>query len=880
MGDFFRRIYYLLHRRQLEQELQNDMAVHREMLGEENGKDFGNALVLQEQSHEAWGWAWLDRFWQDLRYGFRMLRKNPGFTLVALVALGLGIGVNTALFSVVYGVLLKPLPYTQGNQLVVLRQEFVKSKAGNMGGEDNLGFSVKEIEDYRAQSRALAQVEEYHGMGFVLLDGKEPERVRTGVVSAHFFDMLGIKPYLGRLFVDADDTPGAEAVLLMSYPYWKEHYHGDPSVVGRHFRMNDKVHTVIGVLPPVPQYPQENDVYMPTVACPFRSSDMMKADRNDRMMLLFGRLKPGVSVQSGMVDMSLMAARFQQAYPESYPAAKGFMATLDSLKQKLTEDVRPLLLVLLGTAGLVLLIACANVANLALARMMRREQELAVRAAMGASRGRLIRQLLTESTLLSLVGGALGLWLASGSVGLLITFAGRFTTRAAEVTISLPVLLFTLAISVLTGLAFGSIPAFSQRVDLVNSLKESSNAATERSSRHRMRNLLAMAQVAISFMLLIGAGLMIRSFIRLQSVTGGYNGENVLSAVIPLTFQKYSSNMKVNEPAVKNFYANVVARLKDSPGIQGVALNTGAPLAPNMPQKVAFVVDNHPAPEAEKPEANFQTAGPDAFRLLGVPLISGRFFAPQDNADAPPVLIVSRGFAQHYFPNEDPLNRTISVPGDDQKRHFKIVGVVGDVNQYGLDKDPIDTAYTPFEQTPETVATLMMRTVGDPMNYVKQLRQAVYSVDPEQPIVGIKTLDQLRGDTLAATRLTSVLLGLFAMLALAIAATGLSGVTALLVSQRTREIGIRLALGAQRSQVMRMILFQGMRVVVIGLAVGLAGALVASRVMQAFMFKTAVTDPLTFAGVAIVLLLVAMIASYIPARRVTRVDPMIALRAE
>ena len=881
MGDFFRRIYYLLHRRRLEQELKNDMAVHREMLGQENQKDFGNALRLEEQSHEAWGWSWLDGLLQDLRYGFRMLRKNPGYTAVALLALGLGIGVNTALFSVVYGVLLKPLPYAQGNRLVVLRQEFAKSNAGNMGGEDNLGFSVKEIEDYRAQSRALAQVEEFHGMGFVLLDGKEPERVRTGVVSAHFFDMLGIKAYLGRLFTDSDDIPGAEAVLLLSYPYWKEHYNGDPNVVGRHFRMNDRVHTVIGVLPPVPQYPRELDVYMPTVACPFRSSEKMKANRDDRMMLVLGRLKPGETVQSGMADMSVIAARLQQAYPKSYPAELGFGATLDSLHKKLTEDVRPLLLVLLGTAGLVLLIACANVANLALARMMRREQELAVRAAMGASRGRLVRQLLTESTLLSLGGGALGLWLASGSVGLLITFAARFTTRAAEVTISIPVLLFTLLISVVTGLAFGSIPAFSQRLDLVNSLKENSNAATERSVRQRMRNLLAMAQVAISFMLLVGAGLMIRSFVRLQQVNGGYNGQNVLSAVVPLTFDKYADGkMRLNEAAVKNFYARVVGKLEGTPGIQGVALNNGAPLAPNGPQKLEFVIDNHPATAGEKREANIQVASPEAFRLLGVPLLGGRFFTPEDSKESTPVAIVSRGLARHYFRAEDPLNRTFTVPGDDDKRHFKIVGVVGDVNQYGLDKDPVDTIYTPFEQTPDSGATLMIRTAGDPMNYVRQLRTAVYSVDPEQPITNIKTLDQLRGDTLAATRLTSVLLGLFAMLALAIAATGLSGVTALLVSQRTREIGIRLALGAQRSQVLNMVMLQGLRVIGIGLIVGLIGSLLASRVMQAFLFKTTVTDPVTFIGVAAVLLAVAFIASYIPARRVTRVDPMIALRAE
>jgi putative ABC transport system permease protein len=867
MGEFFRRIYYLLHRRKLEQELQNDMAVHREMLGQEHQKDFGNSLQLQERSHEAWGWSWLDRFGQDIRYGLRMLRKSPGFTLVALLALGLGIGVNTALFSMVYGVLLKPLPYADGQQLVVLRQTFAKA-----GGE-NMGFSVKEIQDYRQQNRSMSRVEEYHTMSFILLDDREPIRVRTAVVSAHFFDMLGIKPHLGRFFTEGDETMDSDAVLVLSYPYWMKRYGGDPSIVGRRFRMNDRVHTVIGVMPPVPQYPRDSDVYMTTVACPFRSDLRHHDDRDMRMMFLFGRLKPGESLQSGAADMSLMASRLQQAYPKSYPVERGFTAGMDGLQSRLTHDVKPMLLILLGTAGLVLLIACANVANLALARMMRREQELAVRAAMGASRGRLARQLLTESTMLGLAGGALGLWLASVSLSLLVTFVERFTSRAGEVSISVPVLLFTLVVSIVTGLVFGSIPAFSQRLDLVNSLKESSNASTERSGRHRMRNLLVVGQVAISFMLLIGAGLMIRSFIKLQQVDAGYNGDHVLTANVPLNFSKY----KGNDAAVRGFFDHVLEKLKHLPGVQGAAANSGAPLAPGRPFSSPFIIEGRPvAPGQAKPEAHGEVATPDAFRLLDVPLLSGRFFDEHDTATAPPVVIISRGLARHYFPNENPIDKRISGDGE----HWgTIVGVVGDVKQFGLDRDPVDTVYEAFEQSPGAFA-LMIKTAGDPMSYVKQVREAVYSVDPTQPITDIKTLDELRGDTLAGTRLTSLLLGLFAALALAIAATGLSGVTALLVTQRTREVGIRLALGAQRSQVLRMVLTQGMRVILVGLAIGLAGALAGTRVMKALLFDTPATDPLTFAGVALVLLAVALIASYIPARRVTRVDPMIALRAE
>src|SRR6478735_7197694 len=417
----------------------------------------------------------MSTFIQDLRYGIRMLRKNPGFTLVALVALALGIGANTALFSVVYGVLLKPLPYAQGKELVVLQQDFPRANA------TNVGFSVKELTDYREQAKSLAEIEEYHQMSFILLDGQEPDEVRTGVVSAHFFDLLGVKPYLGRFFTSADDVPGADAVLILSYTYWTTRFAGDRGIIGRHFRMNDKVHTVVGVLPPVPQYPRENDVYMPSVACPFRSSPSTIANRNLRLLRAFGRLNPGADFTSGNSDLSVVAARLQQANPADYPVSRGLSAALDGLQNQLTKQVRPMLLVLLATAGLVLLIACANVANLALARIMRREQEMAVRAALGANRGRLIRQLLTESTLLSVGGGALGLLLASACLELLVRFVGRFTTRAAEVHISTEVLLFTLGISILTGLIFGLIPALSQRVNLVTSLKEGSANATVKS---------------------------------------------------------------------------------------------------------------------------------------------------------------------------------------------------------------------------------------------------------------------------------------------------------------------------------------------------------------------------------------------------------------
>jgi putative ABC transport system permease protein len=809
----------------------------------------------------------MSTFIQDLRYGFRMLRKNPGYTLVALLALALGIGANTALFSVVYGVLLKPLPYAQGKELVVLQQAFPKANV------TNVGFSVPELQDYRAQTKSLAQIEEYHQMSFILLDGKEPDEVRTGVVSAHFFDLLGIKPYLGRFFTSADDTPGADAVLVLSYTYWKTRYGGDMGIIGRRFHMNDRVHTVVGVLPPVPQYPRENDVYMTTVACPFRSSPSTITSRRSRMTRAFGRLKPGADLTSGNADLSVIASRLQQANPADYPASRGLSSAMDGLQNQLTRQVRPMLLVLLGTAGLVLLIACANVANLALARIMRREQEMAVRAALGANRSRLVRQLLTESTLLGLFGGVLGLLLASLCLELLVRFVGRFTTRAAEIGISMEVLLFTLAVSIVTGLIFGSIPAFAQRMNLVTSLKEGSANATVKSSGLRLRNVLVAGQIALSFVLLIGAGLMIRSFVKLQQVNAGYNPENVLTANVPLSFTKYNSNA-----ATLNFFDRVIAKLEGMPGVLAVGVNNGAPLAPGMPMNTTFIVEGRPVSDRDAlPNTDVSFVSPDSMQLLGIPLISGRFFTLHDNADSPEVAIVSRSLAHHFFLNEDPLNKRISA--DNGKSWIKIVGVVGDVKYYGLDQETKDTAYVAFAQSPMG-GSLLVKTAGNPMNYAQQVREAVYSVDPEQPVNGIKTLGELRGDALVQSRLTALLLALFAGLALAIAATGLSGVTALMVSQRTREIGIRMALGAQSTSVMRMVLMQGMRVIAVGVAAGIVIALVFSRVMRSLLFETTVNDPLTFAGVALMFLAVGFAASYVPARRVTKVDPLIALRSE
>jgi putative ABC transport system permease protein len=805
-------------------------------------------------------------FLKDLRFAFRMLRKNPGFTLVAVMALALGIGANTALFSIVYGVLLKPLPYAQGNDLVVLEQKYPKI------GRDNVGFSVKEIADYREQSETLSQIEEYHNMSFILLNGKEPDNVNTGVVSARFFDLLGVKPLLGRTFQEGDDRPGADAVLVLSYKYWKSKHGGDPGIVGKQFKMNDRIHTVIGVLPAIPQYPNEDDVYMPTVACPFRSSAQMIEARNGRMMRVFGRLKPGATVAAGQQDLSVVARRLEQTYQTDYPSQRGYTATMEGLQDRLTKQIRPMLLVLLGTAGFVLLIACANVANLALARMARREQEIAVRVALGASRFQLVRQLLTESTLLSLMGGALGLVLASASLDLLVTFAARFTSRAQEVSINSSVLLFTLGISVLTGLIFGCIPAFSSKINLVTALKEGSNASTVKTGLFSVRSALVIGQVAISFMLLIGAGLLLRSFVKLQQVDPGFTGaERVLTFNVPLNFTKYRTSADT-----KNFFDRLIPRLENLPGVQTVSVGGGPPLTGRAGQQ-PIVFEGRPMEPNEQVLVDPNIASADTFKLLGVQLLAGRFFSASDTAEAPPVAIINRTFAKHHFADEDPIGKRLSA--DNGRNWITIVGVVGDIKAYALDREVVDMVYQPFSQAPNGVS-VMMRVSGNPNTYIRPAQEAVYAIDPEQPIDRVKTLDALRGDMLAASRLTATLLAMFAGLALAIAATGLSGVLAFLVSQRTREIGIRMALGAKGSDVLRMILAHAMRMIGIGLLVGITGALIGSRVLRSLLFDTPNNDFVTFATVGSVFMFVALLASYIPARRATQVDPLVALRSE
>ena len=767
--------------------------------------------------------------------------------------------------------LLQPLPYRDGYELVLARQQALGA------GTENIPFSVKEIIGYREQLDSLSGFVEYHGMSFTLLNRGEPDRVLTGVVSANFFAVLGVQPLLGRAFVDGDDDLGAEAVLVLSYPYWQQRFGGDPAIVGEVFEMNDRPHTVVGVLPPIPQYPRENDVYMPTSACPFRAAGEARMEQNRtafRGMTAFGRLKPEMSVAQFETELATVADRFGRDFPETYPEASGYAAITIPLFGELTREARPMLLVLLATTGLVLLLGCANVANLTLARMARRGREFAVRAALGAGRGRLLRQLLTETTLLALAGGAFGLLLAWQGIDLLVSFTALFTTRTSQIAIDGWVLVFTLATAILTGLAFGFVPALATRADLSSALKEGGSQSTDASRRHHFRNVLTIAQVAVSFMLLIGAGLLLTSFYKLQQVDAGFNSENVLTAEVFPNWSKYRS-----AESRRQLFTGVLDRLATRPGIDSVAVANDVPMASETAQQQRFAIERRTYDEPDlRPQLETRVVSSGYFMTVGVPLLRGRTFTAADDAETLPVGVISRSLAaRHWGADAEPIGQRVTL--DEGETWLTIIGIVGDTRDHGLESEPPDQLYRPYLQSGSPTRVLV-RARMDPMAMSAQVREAVHDVDAEQPVENFRTLEETRSDTLATRRLSMVLLGLFAGLALLITVTGIAAVIATSVSQRTREFGLRMALGAEPGTVLAMVMRQGLALVVVGLVLGLAGAFAFGRVLASWLFETGPTDLATFGAVSIVFVLAGLAACFLPARRAMAVDLMVALRSE
>jgi putative ABC transport system permease protein len=875
---------FFTRREILEQEIAAELLFHLDRQTEQNVRlgmapeaarraatlTVGGLTQIKEECRQARAGHLVETLLQDIRYGIRILVKNPGFSLMAILTLALGIGVNTAIFSLVYGVLMRPLPYQQGGQLVVLHQE------ANHANVKEQPFSAKEIFDYRDKNHTLEGLVEHHTMVFLLLGKDFAERVETAVVSANFFDVLGVRPLMGRTFVASDETQNSDAVLILSNKYWRQHQGGDPNIVGKVFQMNNRPHTVIGVLPPIPQYPRESDVYMPTSQCPTRSSARFIANRQARMMIAFGRLKPGVPLQKAQADLSVIAKQLEKAYPDAYPKAAGYGIAAAPLQDELTRRARVTFLVLLGAAALVLLIACANVANLLLARLLKLERELAVRAALGASKLRLLRQLLTESVLLSFAGGALGLALAPATLGLLVSFASRFTTRAAEVKIDAPVLLFTLLLSLATGLLFGLAPVFSSGQRVSESLKQGTRSSCSR-GRQDLRSLLVISQVAVSFILLIGAGLMIRSFLNLTRVDPGFNPTRLLTLRITPNFSRYTKPEQY-----RLLSETVLNRTRIAAGVDSVALASNYPFSPggiqSGPGSDSFQIEGQPVSKGElAPQVDTTVVSADYFSTIRQPLVRGRVFNAHDDNHAPLVAVINQSMERHRWPNEDPLGKRVSFDGGEN--WLTIIGVVGNVKEYGLERPIGDELYRPLEQD-RWVPNLLVRTPLNPMSIAPAIRASIRTIDPQLAIDRLSTIENLEYESEASPRVTTTLLGLFAALALIISASGIAAVMALSVTQRTQELGIRMALGAQRSSIVKMVLREGLALCLIGAILGVAGSVALTRLLSTLLYATSPTDAATFAAVSAVFLSVAAVACFIPARQVTAIDPLIALRQE
>ena len=804
----------------------------------------------------------------DIKFALRQLRKSPGFTLAALLTLGLGIGANTAIFSVVQSVLLRPLPFKDDQRLV-----HIGHRSGV--GVQNVTYSIPEAADYQRQSKSFSGIAEYHSMIFTLVGHGEPDRILVGVVSSNYFEIFGIRPFLGRALLPSDDPVGRPPVLLLTHDYWQSKFGADPEIIGKSLQMNGHSIEVIGVLPPMPSYPGRDKIFISIASCPYRSSEFALYTRVFHLVDLFGRLRPGVSLEQAQTEVTTITQRLRKEHPEAYIGWPDPSVPLVPVREELTRNFRLTLLILQGTVLLVLLIACGNLASLTLARLLSRQREMVVRAVLGADRRRLIRHLLTESTLLSLLGGVLGLFLARISMGLLVAFSARFTPRSTEVGFDAWVLLFALGLSVLTGIIFGALPAFQlTRQNLAASLKEGATQATVSVGSNRLRETLVVLQVAAAFVLLVFAGLTLRSMIKLQRVDPGVDSSNVLTALLSLPSHRY------DEAGARQFFSSLVQNLSNRPGVVSVAIGNDTPIQPAV-INTPFQVEGQPVlSEAEAPTTGFHMVSQEYFSLLRIPRRQGRTFALTDDGQSPRVAVINETLARQAFGlGQNPIGRRISLINVGDENWRTIVGVVADTKQRGLDNEAGPAVYVPFSQLSAGQAQVFIRTAGDPMVLVRDLRAAVRAYDPEQSVAEIQTLEQLRSGLLTPAKLTATLLGLFALLAFVIAATGVSAVMAFFVSDRTQEIGIRAALGASRRNVTALVLRQGMKLVVLGLVLGGVGSLLLTGVLRSLLFGVEPTDPVTFIAITLVLLLVVGIACLVPARRATRIDPLVAMRS-
>jgi len=804
---------------------------------------------------------------QDLRFGLRTLVKNPGFTIVAVIALALGIGANSAIFSVVNAILLRPLPYKSPDQLVAIWEE-----------ARHLGFpkdtpSPANFLDWRQQSTVFEGMSAFTERSFNLTGVGEPERLDGRRVSSNLFDVLGVKPIIGRTFVAQEDQPGSKVVLL-NESLWKRRFGGDPGVIGRSVNLNGAPYTVVGVLPNTVRLPTSGN-WRDQVWVPLAFSSAEAASRGTHYLEVIARIKPAVTLPKAQAEMDTIAARLAQQYPD-VNARRGAVVT--PLHEEFVGKMKSPLLILLSAVGFVLLIACANVANLLLARAAGRQKEIALRLALGANRMRLTKQLLVESVLLSLVGGVVGLGLAYFGLNVLTRFIPQDVAQADSISIDAKVLLFTLAVAIVTGLVFGLAPATqASHFNLNETLKEGGRDSGAGVRGKRLRNSLVITEVAISFILLVGAGLLINSFVHLRNLDPGFRADHLLTLNVDLSEVKYRDTQRRT-----TFFDEVTRRVQTLPGVQSAAVAGNLPFTYNG-DSMGIAVEGIPDPPIDQwPDVIFRTVGPGYFATMGISLVRGRDFNDRDILDATPVVVISEKTARNYWPKEDPIGKRLK-PGatTSQSPWYTVIGVVKDVRQNDFIAEPKMQMYFSYRQVKDLVANaLIVRTSVDPLSVGSSVRNTIWSVDKDQTVANIDSMEHIVAGAVARQRFSMLLLAIFAGLALVLAAVGIYGVMSYSVAQQTREIGIRIALGAQRRDVLRMTVKEGLQLVGVGLLIGLTSAFLLTRVMASLLFGISATDPVTFGIICIVLLLVAAFASYIPALRATTVDPMVALRAQ
>ena len=800
---------------------------------------------------------------KDIRYGLRMLLKNPVFAAVAVVALALGIGANTAIFSVVNGVLLSPLPYAHPEQLAMV---WLDNRP--QGIREDI-TSYPNFMDWRDRNKTFQGMSGIRDMTVNLTGVGEPEEVRGAAVSSNFFQLMGVSPAQGRGFTAEEEQPGKDKIIVLGHGLWQRRFGGDPGILNRVISLNGETYTIVGIMPPGFRFPSEAEIWEPLAP-----NERLRAARGAFWLPIVGRLKPGVARAQAQADMDVIAGQLEQEYPN---INKGYGINVVPLQEQIVGNLRTALLVLLFAVAFVLLIACANVANLLLARAAVRQREVAVRAALGATRVRIVRQLLTESVLLSVVGGILGLLLAWLSLVSLLKLSPANIPRLENIHLDARVLVFTFGLSLLTGVLFGLVPALqTSKLDLGETLKEGGRGSSGGRRTDRIRSAFIVAEVALTLVLLIGAGLLIRSFWHLQQVSPGFKTDHLLTLQLRLSGSKYREGTQV-----ASFYQQLQERLAAIPGVESASAASTIFL-PKLANSGGFSIENRPPdPREQGIELPFDSVLTNYFQTMGIQLMRGRAFTAQDGRDMPRVAIVNETFAKRYFPNDDPIDKRFTFgDGNNNPRWISIVGVVRDTKRQGLDAPIRIESWMPHAQSTSRSMQVVLRTAGDPQTLVGLVRDTVWSLDKDLPISKMQTMEQILAERVAERRLNMLLLGLFATVALVLAAVGIYGVMSYIVTQRTHEIGIRVALGAQIGDVIGLVVRQGMKLALIGVLFGSIATIGLTRLMATLLFGVSARDPLTFAAIAALLLAVALLACWIPARRAAKVDPMTALRWE